>query len=124
MRFSGYRGMSIREFKQNESVIGPNPLDIIVCLFVNAKDCPEKETKMRRIQQISYDSNRILGKGAFGVVFPGTIASTDGQVEISVAVKRVTIENINKREEIALNTLMDHPNVIKLFHTEQNQDFK
>lgn len=70
---------------------------------------------------MKYSRERILGRGAFGTVFLGTL---DG---VEVAVKRVQLldleEGVHTREENAMK-LLDHPNVLKLIHVEENEDFK
>ncbi len=68
---------------------------------------------------IKIDRNKILGTGSYGIVFEGT---WNGK---KVAVKRVQIANTesSKLEEEALQKL-DHPNVIKLFHVQSNEDFR
>jgi serine/threonine protein kinase len=68
---------------------------------------------------ISIDREKILGKGGYGIVYEGTWR------DIKVAVKRIQIENVenNKGGEEALRKL-DHPNVVKLYHVESDDDFK
>ncbi len=74
---------------------------------------------------LSYDDNEILGKGTAGFVFRGSF----GQDKNPVAVKRVQLaslrkdEEFQKREEDALASL-DHPNVVKLFHVEDDFTFR
>ena len=58
-----------------------------------------------------------LGEGGFGDVYRG---SFDGQ---TVAVKRIVLDKVDTNEEAFLSEY-EHPNVLKLFHTEQNRDFK
>ena len=64
-------------------------------------------------------SNKILGKGAFGTVYEGVWS------EELVAIKRIQLSDItsNEREEEALKKL-DHPNVIKLLHIENDPMFR
>jgi serine/threonine protein kinase len=64
-------------------------------------------------------SNKILGKGGFGIVFEGVWCTTP------VAIKRIALSDItsNEREEEALQRL-DHPNVIKLLHVESDPMFR
>lgn len=75
--------------------------------------------------RLSYNDNAILGKGVAGFVFSGSFDDD----KIPVAVKRVRLDSLHskeavqKREEDALKGL-DHPNVIKLFHSEQDLVFK
>ena len=64
-------------------------------------------------------SNKILGKGGFGIVFEGVWRGKP------VAIKRIALSDItsNQREEEALQRL-DHPNVIKLLHVENDPMFR
>jgi serine/threonine protein kinase len=68
---------------------------------------------------IKIDRSKILGSGSYGIVFEGT---WNGK---KVAVKRVQIANTesSKPEEEALQKL-DHPNVIKLFDVQSDEDFR
>ncbi|KAK4004994.1 Uncharacterized protein APZ42_016109 [Daphnia magna] len=73
--------------------------------------------------RLSYDDNAILGKGTAGFVFRGSFGD-----DIPVAVKRVKLasmqkEAVQKREEEMFASL-DHPNVIKLYHIEEDLTFK
>lgn len=64
---------------------------------------------------------KILGRGGFGIVFDGFW----GPNRIPVAVKRLemlTLES-NKKEEEALLKLK-HPNVIQIYHAENDKDFR
>jgi serine/threonine-protein kinase/endoribonuclease IRE1 len=66
-----------------------------------------------------FDRHEILGEGGHGLVYKGMWHG------IPVAVKRkLQLNNFtNEREERALLKL-NHPNVIKLFHADGDQDFK
>ncbi len=68
---------------------------------------------------ISIDREKVLGKGRYGIVNEGTWMNR------KVAVKRIQIENVqnNKGGEEALQ-ILDHPNVVKLYHVESNLDFR
>jgi serine/threonine protein kinase len=68
---------------------------------------------------LSFDRQKILGEGGFATVFEGAWGG------VKVAVKRILIKDAvsNEQEEKALK-MLDHPNVIKLFHVEEDQDFK
>jgi serine/threonine protein kinase len=67
--------------------------------------------------QFEYNRNEPLGEGGYGTVFRGKF---DGR---QVAVKRVNLEKASDNEEIILQQL-DHPNIIKLFHSESDDNFK
>jgi serine/threonine protein kinase len=68
---------------------------------------------------LTFDRQKVLGVGGFGTVYQGVWGET------KVAVKRFLIGDAasNEQEEKALK-MLDHPNVIKLFHVEEDQDFK
>ena len=72
---------------------------------------------MANTNQISYNKQDILGEGGFGQVFKGRFNGKD------VAVKRILIEQCDAREEGFLKRY-EHPNILKLFHAEQNADFR
>ena len=65
------------------------------------------------------DKNKLLGQGAFGKVFEAVWCAKP------VAIKRIALSDItsNQREEEALQRL-DHPNVIKLLHVENDPMFR
>ncbi|XP_045027711.1 probable serine/threonine-protein kinase irlB [Daphnia magna] len=68
-------------------------------------------------KKITFERNATLGKGAYGYVFRGKFEG------IQVAVKRVLLDgNIKRNEEECLKKLK-HPNIIKLFHSESDDDF-
>ncbi|XP_046439564.1 serine/threonine-protein kinase GE16371-like isoform X2 [Daphnia pulex] len=71
------------------------------------------------LKEIKVDVDKILGVGGYGKVFHGIWNNTP------VAVKRIPLSKIesNQREEEALQ-MLNHPNVIKLFHTESDDLFK
>ncbi|EFX83046.1 hypothetical protein DAPPUDRAFT_240627 [Daphnia pulex] len=68
---------------------------------------------------LTFDRQKVLGKGGFATVYEGVWGKT------KVAVKRFLIGDAasNEQEEKALK-MLDHTNVIKLFHVEKDQDFK
>jgi serine/threonine protein kinase len=68
---------------------------------------------------LTFDRTKVLGKGAFGIVYEGV---WDGN---TVAVKRIPIDHAanDEREEKALK-ILNHINVNKLLHVEMDQDFK
>jgi serine/threonine protein kinase len=69
---------------------------------------------------LTIDRAKILGKGKYGIVYEGVWG------ENQVAIKRIPIDNVansNGREVNALKKF-DHENVIKLFHVEEDKDFR
>jgi serine/threonine protein kinase len=66
---------------------------------------------------MDYDTRKVLGSGSFGTVFSGTFCGEH------VAVKRIQIVNLDKREEEAMRKL-NHRNVIRLLHTREEGEFK
>lgn len=78
-------------------------------------------------EKLTYNENNILGKGSNGFVFSGYFG--DPESKLPVAVKRVQLastnkkEAVQKREEDAMKGL-DHPNVVKFLHVEQDYSFK
>jgi serine/threonine protein kinase len=72
------------------------------------------------VNMLTIDRAKILGKGKYGIVYEGVWG------ENQVAIKRIPIDNVaicNEREESALK-MFHHEHVIKLFHVEEDQDFK
>ena len=70
--------------------------------------------------KVECDSRQILGRGLYGTVFRGIYE------ERPVAVKRIQVidlEDANLREEETLRKIR-HPNVIRLFHVEEDNVFK
>jgi serine/threonine protein kinase len=70
---------------------------------------------------LTFDRQKVLGKGGFATVYEGVW----GESETKVAVKRILVGDAatTEQEEKALK-MLDHRNVIKLFHVEEDQDFK
>ncbi|XP_046636657.1 probable serine/threonine-protein kinase fhkE [Daphnia pulicaria] len=68
---------------------------------------------------LTLDRKKILGEGGFAIVFEG---AWDG---VKVAVKRIPLEKaVSIEQEVKALQMLDHPNVIKLFHMEEDQDFR
>ncbi len=67
------------------------------------------------LKQIKVDFKKELGSGGYGTVYQGEWNNNQ------VAVKQIPLSKVesNKREEEALQ-MLNHPNVIKLFHTESD----
>jgi hypothetical protein len=70
---------------------------------------------------MTFERDKILGRGTFACVFYGTLNGKP------VAVKRIQLHDLEEFipnwEEIAMKQL-DHKNVVKLLHVEENEDFK
>jgi serine/threonine protein kinase len=77
---------------------------------------------------LTFDRKKVLGKGGFGTVYEGVWGREIYKGvwrETKVAVKRIVVGDAatTEQEEKALK-MLDHRNVIKLFHVEEDQDFK
>lgn len=74
--------------------------------------------EMKRIQLDR--KSKPLGQGGQGTVWRGTF---DG---IAVAVKRFLLDNdeISQRREVDSLKTLDHPNIVRLYHTEEDDDFR
>ena len=64
------------------------------------------------------DGKVSLGQGRFGSVFPGKYKGRQ------VAVKRVQLYLVSDIEEIDALQRLDHPNIVKLFYSESDENFK
>ncbi|KAK4011305.1 hypothetical protein OUZ56_020422 [Daphnia magna] len=74
------------------------------------------QNKDKKEMKIWFDRVAILGQGAFGTVSKGKFGGRE------VAVKRVELRHVDKREEEAMLKL-EHPNIVKLLHFEKDNDF-
>ncbi|KAI9550630.1 hypothetical protein GHT06_000621 [Daphnia sinensis] len=74
------------------------------------------QSKDKKEMKIWFDRDSLLGQGGFGTVFKGKFGGRE------VAVKRVELRHVNKREEEAMLKL-EHPNIVKLLHCEKDNDF-
>ena len=74
-------------------------------------------------KRLDYNRKDVLGAGAYGVVFKGTL-QVDGEI-IDVAIKRFetarTDTMISWDREMTLNEL-NHPNVVKVYGVEEEDD--
>ncbi|KAI9553210.1 hypothetical protein GHT06_021105 [Daphnia sinensis] len=75
------------------------------------------KNKDKKEMKIWFDRDALLGMGGFGAVCKGKFGGRE------VAVKRVQLHHVSKREEEAMLKL-DHPNIVKLFHFESDDDFR
>ncbi len=62
------------------------------------------------IQSVTYNAEKIIGNGSFGVVFKATIAET-GE---AVAIKKVFQDQRYKNRELQILKLLHHPNCIEM----------
>lgn len=75
----------------------------------------------RRVGELSYD--QLIGSGSFGAVFCGSFNGS------RVAIKRVRRNNdvddkyVIEQEVELLKKAQNHPNILRLIHTEMNDDF-
>jgi serine/threonine protein kinase len=67
---------------------------------------------------IEHDREVPLKQGGYGSVFPGKYKGRQ------VAVKRVQLHLVSKIEEIDALQRLDHPNIVKLFYSESDENFK
>ncbi|KAI9557860.1 hypothetical protein GHT06_014611 [Daphnia sinensis] len=72
--------------------------------------------------KIEFQQSDQLGSGGYGSVFKGEFQN-DGVCHI-VAVKKVSLEKVNTKEEEALRELQDHQNIVRLFHCESDDHFR
>ncbi|KAI4363869.1 hypothetical protein MLD38_020035 [Melastoma candidum] len=63
-------------------------------------------------QTITYMAERVIGNGAFGVVYQARCLET----QETVAIKKVLKDRRYKDRELELMSMMDHPNVVSLRH--------
>eukprot|EP00163_Fabomonas_tropica_P031019 TRINITY_DN722_c0_g1_i1.p1 TRINITY_DN722_c0_g1~~TRINITY_DN722_c0_g1_i1.p1 ORF type:complete len:482 (-),score=72.68 TRINITY_DN722_c0_g1_i1:464-1909(-) len=63
-------------------------------------------------QVISYNAEKVIGNGSFGVVFQATVVGS-GQV---VAIKKVLQDKRFKNRELQIMRMVSHPNIVTLKH--------
>ncbi len=87
-------------------------MDVVQCF-------KQKEKTFISFSMLTFDRTKVLGKGAFGIVYEGV---WDGN---TVAVKRIPMYHAatDEQEEKALK-ILDHINVNKLFYVQNGEDFK
>ena len=65
------------------------------------------------------NKNDQLGRGAYSIVFAGTYKGKN------VAVKRILLPvAVDDNEVKVMQQILDHPNVVKLLHVENDEDFR
>lgn len=85
----------------------------------------KNESKTEIIGKLVYCQEDILAKGGFGFVFKGKFIRSKGDDEVDVAIKRLQTADLSKtfRERELKQKELNHPNVVKLYHVEENGDF-
>ena len=79
--------------------------------------------RQKTTPELVCEENELLGRGSYGKVYKGKYR---GQ---SVAVKKVSRDDLpenkeeSQREQEAMR-ILDHPNILKLLHVEDQKDFK
>tara|TARA_B100000780_G_C21006395_1_gene402839 strand:- start:526 stop:849 length:324 start_codon:yes stop_codon:yes gene_type:complete len=63
-------------------------------------------------ETVSYNAERIIGNGSFGVVFQATVVQT-GEI---VAIKKVLQDKRFKNRELQIMKQLSHPHVVGLKH--------
>ena len=71
-------------------------------------------------QAISYNAERIIGNGSFGVVFQATVVQT-GEI---VAIKKVLQDKRFKNRELSIMKQLSHTNIVDLKHCFYSQGEK
>lgn len=74
---------------------------------------------------ISYDRSCVLGSGRCGTVFKGELMNKEDNTKRDAAIKRLQLGNVIKivRRLELIQMDLDHPNVIKLLHIEEDDNF-
>ena len=67
----------------------------------------------KEMWKITYDGNRMLGKGAYGKVFEGKLMNRKTRTLKKVAVKRHEMLRVDMSRTL-VELHLDHPNVVKL----------
>jgi len=83
-------------------------------------------------KKLDYDKSHILGQGGYAIVFKGRLIKNNGddvQV-VDVAIKRLEKklnhqidEMISMEREFVIQKKLNHPNVVKLLHIKQDENF-
>ena len=68
-----------------------------------------------------FTEGKLIGRGGFAPVYHGTYQNCD------VAIKKIQIDNLNPKKaprEYESMKRLDHPNVLKLLHWQDDADFR
>ena len=79
----------------------------------NKKDQRERERKKQA--SFTYNAERVVGNGSFGVVFQAYVIQNNDPNE-KVAIKKVYQDKRYKNRELQIMKQLYHPNVITLKH--------
>jgi serine/threonine protein kinase len=82
------------------------------------------QTGTRNVGDVQFDRRKLIGQGAYGIVFAGTFKSKN------VAVKRIQLvhsrpgrENDDLERSTKFHQLLNHPNIEQFKHFETDDDF-
>eukprot|EP00438_Fugacium_kawagutii_P001955 Skav224102 [mRNA] locus=scaffold4565:162510:169606:- [translate_table: standard] len=89
-----------------------NDLRAVQNAFQNMKMEPTKSTDEASKKSYTYNAERVLGSGSFGVVYQAVVVET-GE---SVAIKKVFQDKRYKNRELQIMKELKHPNVVELKH--------
>ena len=84
-----------------------------------------KHKKNLNIFLVKIDESKELGRGGFGTVFLGTFEGNNVAVKkipVSVLDEEICKEDLQR--EIELHKQLDHQNVLKLLHVDEEKDPK
>ena len=74
--------------------------------------------------RISFKRKDFIGKGSYGQVYRGTFVATGSDDVIDVAVKRILKTTAESNfEQIIMEHIDDHPNVLHYYCVETDLDF-
>ena len=85
--------------------------------------------KMTGVRKLSYDPKNIIGGGSFGTEFIGFYFLSESSKPMPVTVKRVLRsqligdESVIQKEVELITKASNHPNFLRVIHTEMNEDF-
>lgn len=80
--------------------------------------------RIKQIGKVSYNRKDLLGDGSFGTVFKGKFKESEDMPEIEVAIKRIQQINLLKNiETVVMAGIELHPNVLKYYCIEEDDDF-
>ena len=78
----------------------------------------ETDGDLVNIGKLSFNRKDVIGNRSFGLVFKGKFKST-----IDVAIKRIVKLDVSQFEKDVMPTLENHPNILRFYCVEQDNDF-